>query len=313
MPRPQRKYDELGFPIPATFEDLPQRTNRDELPAWSNAGTPSATLVRRKRIVLGIALVAIVFLAAGPFVKGVGETALARLWARQAEEKFFAGDMAGTVADATRALDWGYEEPKLVFYRAAARRELNDLEGALEDLNRLVAMPRPSGRMLGMVYQERAWVNVRLQNYREAIDDATKALALSSPNNAELLNHRAYIRALANLNREELEAGLKDIELALEIEVLDPAAFIDTRAYLLHLLGRNEEALAEMNKAIDQTLHRRAMAGRRSREIERANEDLAVMYHHRGLIHRALKNEKAAAEDLSEADRLGYDPEQGVF
>jgi tetratricopeptide (TPR) repeat protein len=92
---------------------------------------------------------------------------------------------------------------------------------------------------------------------------------------------------------------------------------------LLHLLGRNEEALTEMKKALtfcekEKREYLRDQLNRLDerqfeRKLQMLNEDLAVMYYHRGLIHQQMERRQEADEDLSKAKELGYDPTKGVL
>src|SRR5688500_17362948 len=99
MPRLNRKYDDLGFPVPSTFEDL-NVTQRDA-PA---ARPPSLSPSRMKRIVLGVMLFVIVLVAVIPWLADLGQGLLGDWLAQRARDKFQDGDMLGTVADSTRAL-----------------------------------------------------------------------------------------------------------------------------------------------------------------------------------------------------------------
>ena len=44
-----------------------------------------------------------------------------------------------------------------------------------------------------------------------------------------------------------------------------------------------------------------------------ARQELAVLLHHRGLIHQKLENVSQAAADLQRAQELGYSPADGVW
>jgi tetratricopeptide (TPR) repeat protein len=153
-----------------------------------------------------------------------------------------------------------------------------------------------------------------LKNYAAAISDATSAIELAGREIPTFLNQRAYIRALANLNKQDLEAGLRDVERAIELsrDNRENAAFIDTRGYLLYRLGRHDEALKDMERAIELMLSARDSAFLPS-DFKRFKESMAVMFYHRGVIYEALGRHEEAAVDLLEADRLGYDPDAGVL
>lgn len=322
MPPPIRKYDAFGFPVPATFDDLP-------MPDRDGAGKPAGSLSnsaapprasRRKRIILGLVLVGIVALAAVPWLKDVGQGVLGDLLAQRARQKFIARDMPGTVADSTRAFmllgDQLNDQRRiqLMVIRACAKLEMNDLEGSLADFDRVLTSPKTTRGMRVECYLRRSWVHCRSKEYAAAIRDASSAIQLEGRDDPTLLNQRAYVRALANAekqDKQELEAGLQDVERALSMTP-DNAAFIDTRGYLLHLLGRNDEALREMDRAIHLTesVEQRAY---HADLAERLREDLAVMYYHRGLIHETLGLKDKAIEDFQQAEEFGYNPDAGVL
>jgi tetratricopeptide (TPR) repeat protein len=124
----------------------------------------------------------------------------------------------------------------------------------------------------------------------------------------------------------ELQEGLTDIETALKSEGnRDNAEFLDTRGYLLYLLDRNEEALKDLDRALKLSeqarnafIFQQNPFGRRGPIRSRAEQEendhsLAVMYHHRGLIHEKLGHKEQAEEDLQHGKDLGYAPEKGVL
>ena len=81
----------------------------------------------------------------------------------------------------------------------------------------------------------------------EALADLTAAYEIRSAKNSNLFNHRAYARAVFNV---ELDEALKDVEQAIAWSGKSPnAAFIDTRGYVYFRLGRYDEALAVADEA----------------------------------------------------------------
>jgi tetratricopeptide (TPR) repeat protein len=193
--------------------------------------------------------------------------------------------------------------------------QINDPAGSRGDFDRVLTSPRASQGVRLYCYHRRSWANCLLKDYAAAVDDATQAIELVGHGHRMLptfLNQRAYIRALANTSKEELEAGLKDVEEAIAMERDDNAAFIDTRGYLLHLLGRHKEALVDIKRAIELTKGSRERAYRFN-DAQELKENLAVMHHHRALIHDALGNKDEAIEDFRLAEEFGYNPDAGVL
>jgi hypothetical protein len=47
--------------------------------------------------------------------------------------------------------------------------------------------------------------------------------------------------------------------------------------------------------------------------IQTLNEQLSVLYHHRGLVYEKLNQLEKAVADYEQARRLGYNPDKGVW
>jgi tetratricopeptide (TPR) repeat protein len=303
-----RRYDEHGLPIPPTFDDDAPTT------------ATSLTARRRRAVRALLALFAVGALGVVLLQTSLRERAnkLISSWLlNRAMEKYLADDLPGALAELDRAVAWSPDSPDVFALRADVRLAANDLPGSLADCNKLIGL----APKFAPAYVRRGYVYQRLERHREAIDDATRSIELSSIwNAAEALNGRAYIRALAGM---ELEQGLEDVEKALRLHENEPA-YLDTRGYLRYLLGRYQPALADMDLAIDLSETRKA---NHLRMIERrrvppqavglllrhTKENLAVMYHHRGQIHEKLGNSGKAQADLRLGDELGYNPATGVY
>ena len=54
-------------------------------------------------------------------------------------------------------------------------------------------------------------------------------------------------------------------------------------------------------------------AGATELDLRLHHEQLSVLYHHRGLVHKALGHEEQAQRDLAKGQELGYNPEAGVY
>jgi tetratricopeptide (TPR) repeat protein len=310
MPAPIRRYDELGFPIASTFEEL----SKGEIPV--RPAGPS----RAKRRIMIVLLLVVAALAVAPWAKSAFQTVAASVLANRAEKKLKDGDFAGTVADSTKALELKGNESvtddhvRLFYMRAMARLELNDLDGSVRDFSRVLEAKNLHPALAMHMYRNRAWANCRAGNHRQAIDDANQAIQLVGNNSRELpelLNNRAYIRALGNLDRKELEAGLDDIQRAMAMVRRNPE-YIDTRGYLYHLLGKQDEALKDLNHAIALTMRNKDELNS-AQDDERFAHNLAVMHYHRALVHQASGKTKEANADMDLAKKLGYDPDAGVL
>jgi hypothetical protein len=205
------------------------------------------------------------------------------------------------------------------------------LFGGVLGLNRTFGAEVDRGSLAALLLapMDRSVIYCRLDKFSESLADATTAVDLATTGNADVLNHRAYMRALA---KQELKEGLTDVERAIKLAREPVSAFLDTRGYLHHLLGNQQAALADLNQAIAITEAQRAnpedfFERRRRRDgriigwdarqiaqkVEQLGENLAVMYHHRGEVHEKLGQDEAAAADFKQADKFGYDPAKGIF
>ncbi len=331
MPAPIRRTDELGFHIPATFDHMPET----EKPARQGRTFGQFLWAWRWWI---FALV-LVLLFADKLVT-IGRQLVAKRFLHQAERELMLENWSRAVANSGRAIDWEPVpaqrwEAYCVRGEARSKADRADLKNSLADFNTAIdllgdpSLIHEAAADLGGVYNQRAWLYERLGQHREAIADATSALALvDESERPRALNQRAYIRALAGM---EIDEGLKDITQALsQLRQDDPAyvAYVDTRGYLEFKLGKYPEALSDVQKAIQATDLRRQTfrhqvinllgTGRiDDREYRIAmremDHDLAVMYHHRGEVYEKMKDSIHAEADLHQALELGFDPTKGIF
>lgn len=313
-----RQTDRHGFPVPPTFEELglarpdqagPERP-RFNLRAW-----------RWVFVVLGVGIAAAVI-----WTTPLGQQLRlqAANWiAQRGYDKYLNGDLQGALTDLDTAIAWADGAASFHDLRGVIRLEAGQLEESLRDFNKLLDISPDYAHG----YMRRSLVYQRLNRHDEAIADLTRAIELSSDAESSPWNARAYARAIANV---ELDAALADVEKALTLlknkrptmtsdeynESL--AAFLDTRGYLYYLLDRYEEGLADMDEALrlaEEAVPAADAADRRTLQYRtrKWEENLSVMYHHRGLIHEKLGNAEQAARDLKRGDELGYNPQAGVF
>lgn len=256
---------------------------------------------------------------------------IARWYHASAKESDLDGDSTQALLNLDRALEWSPYDPNLYLYRANLRLRLNQPFAALEDAEQAVALaPARSIEPLS----QRALVLQRLGRHKSALRDIDRVVRLvgdetGKPRIAgqgparsydEVLNFRAYSRALAKL---DLERALEDIENAIA-RAGDELSFdyLDTRGYILLLLGELAGAKQDMERAVE--LAEKALLAHqaskrdgdeRSRRLQEnhLHEILAVLYHHRGLVYQQLGDLKSAERDLSRADEFGYCPDEGVW
>jgi tetratricopeptide (TPR) repeat protein len=303
MPPLNRPVDKDVFPLPVTFERVAEpRPVRGGRAAW---------------VVRTLLLLAAMGLIASLVLQGIGPESIAMWYQKRAEERYRRDDISGAIADLNQAIAWLPDHAEFYFGRARLREEADDLAGSLEDYNRLIELKPNFYR----AYAGRSTVYQRLKRHREAIDDVTRAMQLRPQNDHMLLNHRAYTRAVAHL---ELEEALEDIQQAIELIDYEEPAYLDTRGYIYYLLERHEDALVDLDRAVELTsLQRKRMlqsgAAQRWSKRERArqeralNEHEAVMVYHRGLAHEKLGHHQQAHADKQRGVQLGYNPAAGVY
>jgi len=311
MPSEFRQYDDQGFPVAPRFEEL--QRHDDEPPR-----KPAISVHTKRLLIVGLVFGVIVPIVFGPRLLSFGRELVAQWYSSRAQKKFWDHDLAGAVKELNCAIAWCPHDFELRWQRAGWRAEQNDLAGSIEDWTeciRLVdsAAMHPLARqqfidvdhdVLSMLYSDRGWIYVRLGKTREALDDVNKAVELHP--SAENLNTRAYARAILNV---ELTDGLADIEKALKEKGEDDPELLDTRGYLLHLLNRDDEALADLKQAIK--LLDNVFPDPRVQE--RITRSLAVMHYHRSLVLQQLGNTREAERDLKRAERMGFNPANGVL
>jgi len=240
----------------------------------------------------------------------------AQIWASTAVERLERDDRDGALEAINKALDWLPDSPQLLLQRADILTEQQKLQEALADVNRALEAAPQYSRALS----QRATLYYRLDRHDEAIADLDRTVELWPEGEQTPLNLRAYLFALMNVR---LEDALADIDRAIELARQPGAELLDTRGYLLLKLGRPNEALDDLNNAIDQA-EQDVQSNRKSKQFKQLpeavrkrrnrlyDEMLAVLYHHRGEAYEALEEPEKAESDLARADELGYDPSRGV-
>ena len=296
---------------------------------WQNRGTRIALLAAGAVLFLTLAL--------WPVARGVSRMIMVQWWHSQAEAHVLAGDYKQAVADMDQVIANAPNNLNHYAERARLRLEAGDFAGSLADYEHIIkANPGHAS-----AYTYRSQVAQRQGRYADAVADLTKALELSPATEPEPWNNRAYGRALAKV---ELPDALTDVERALKLFNLQKthipdsnsnaellrsddnrteASYLDTRGYVHHLLGNQEQALADLNRAIELNKNCRkvVVAAAEKAKFSAPRLDLirkefdrfdAVMLHHRGLVQQALGHEKEANADLQWAEELGYNPAAGV-
>lgn len=107
---------------------------------------------------------------------------------------------------------------------------------------------------------------------------AIDAAIAASPGNPALLNSRCWLKGTLNVS---LDTGLKDCTRAIELAE-SPAAALDSRAMVYFRMNRMEEALADLNAALDiargmsASLYLRGVIRKRTGDTAAGDADLAA-------------------------------------
>lgn len=302
-------YDDLGFPIPAEF-DVPtsdgDTAGKKTFPRASRAKRWTIGLVA-----LGIVLPGILGPELAPLAReAVVRWSLQRAFACEARD-----DVAGAVRELERAVAWHGDDASLLAARAMLRLENGDTAGARQDADHAVSLA--PARL--EPYRVRAIVHVCRGQAEAALADAAMVVELAGEGSGEAVNLRAYVRGLVGC---EIPQAVADIERVVEGMPAPPPEYLDTRGFLRHLSGRNQEALVDMDQAIELSQRQRQqlmlLAGRvdrlellqRMRSLDHA---MAVMFHHRGLVLESLGLPEQAQADFELARRKGFAPERGIL
>lgn len=331
MPPYSPRLDEHGFPVPATFDDPDKPRRRAEFARKSIRGI----LVLAFILLIGRLVYDLPLSDAVP--NGI-KAWLANRSLQAARDKHARGDVQGALADVDRAAKLFPDHPLVRNLRGHFRLEANDVQGSLDDFNEVVRLvPNQAAGYLG-----RSVALQRMERYREAIDDLTKAIELSPGSDPMPRNNRAYARALAGIELDEAMLDVQQAIDAVETEIheaaeqsgrltgaaaryflaeqkFQKAAYLDTRGYIHFLQHDYQPALADLDEAIALSIEWEQVALLRSKDAERAaaalrlNHEMSVMFHHRGLVLEKLGRQDEAQADLDRAVKLGYNPALGVF
>lgn len=310
------KYDRFGFPIPPEFTPPADEPGTRGEPRSRHARPAAGP---RKRLVVAVALLGLVVPAFfAPAVMPLVREAVITWSLERAVGREARGQVSAAVAELGRAVDWCPDNAmlrcRLLCWRAMLRIENRDPRGALADAAAgLAAAPTST-----QPHRVQALAHVMLDQADDAIAAAEAAVQAAGAGNPEALNHRAYIRALVG---RDLPAALADIDTALGGSDGAPE-LLDTRGFILHLLGRHQEAIDQLNLAIDGAVQQQrrlaSLVGRADTDevasrLRSLDHGLAVMHQHRGLACRAAGLEGQARQDLDIAAKKGFDPSRGIF
>ncbi len=369
MERYSQRYDKHGFPIPVTFEDPGQPASQPDIQGGSakppvaepldDDATDERRRAERRLRVMGLLMVVVFLVGLGSLY---GPPWLGRMLAAWGQESFQRGDVASAVTYLDYALWFEPEQPDAHLVRGWAHKSKKRFHEALADFDEAIRLgnsrdPRAYRARLHTLQTLAFHEPEHAESlHRRALRDADHLVGLvgvvDEHNSlerqrlgAELLNTRAYVRAVGGL---QLPEALADSERSLatlervygreRLRQLNPppgqyesllaaksyAYYLDTRGFILFQLDRFDEALADFELSLEivnlvEPLEMQAMQRNprlRAFSYSAAQEwrdSRAVMHHHRGQVLEALGRDREAQVDFDLAREYGYHPAGGVF
>ncbi len=142
------------------------------------------------------------------------------------------GDLNGAIRDLDKAVALNPQDSWAFNYRACARQRMGDIDGAVGDLNRAIQLdPRSSS-----AYNNRGILLFKRKDFAGAVADYTHAIEID-PQNASAYNNRGN----AYEAQGELERAREDFDRAIEVDASLLIAYMN-RGVTLILQGKDAEA-----------------------------------------------------------------------
>lgn len=277
----------------------------------------------------------------------------------RAELREAKGDHQGRDADLGKALEYGPENPQLLIDRARLLHKLGRTDEAVAHIDKAATLTENDPRVFlecakllhefgrteeALTYLDQAadlegdspdalFERAQLLQIWGEHDKAIAAfeeinrqsLASGIPHRSVALNGLAYARAVAN---QDVEQGLKEIDEALALYRNTDSmrdAMLDTRGFLYYRAGKYEQALRDLDTALQgmnelvTALPPRAPGpplnnGDVDDPLEQSQLSTAVILYHRSLVLEKLGRTDDAKKDFDRArELLGRDPDETIF
>ena len=257
-------------------------------------------------------------IAAAPILSAFWPAEAARWAEARAIDRALQGDTAGAVALLSEALQEYPENVVFLWRRGVWRMELEDYDGALEDLQKAAEL-EPDNFALA---QEEIAALQHLGRHDEAIEKLQlwreKEIIQARPKSrAIVLNALAYIQAVGD---RDLEEALEHVEEAIRIHGATLER-LDTRGYIHSKLGNVVEAHEDLEKAVAEALKQLELAQRNrvyvdadeyAELVHKIKKNCAILIYHRMLLH-AKNHTPAAEQDRKRIIELGFEPNEHLF
>ena len=196
-------------------------------------------------------------------------------WFR-AEAKVELDDREGAIIDYNNAIQLGPEDASLYNDRGCTKSELGDLEGAIKDYDSAIQLNPENTRF----YENRGRTKSGLGDFEGAISDYDNAIQLDPENAAAYRN-----RGRAKSKLDDFEGAISDYDNAIQ---LDPenAELYNTRGVAKSMFQDYDEAITDYNKAIE------------------LNPEYTIAYRNRCVLQSNAGASEAAQGNLERAQNL---------
>jgi Flp pilus assembly protein TadD len=300
---------------------VPQQPGLSQLPSDGQQS-------KRRRIVGLVWLVVLAMIVSTAITQGpreVGRWHLAKAIKLRGE-----GEKEAAYEELAAAIKGLPDRPELVLQRAEWELQDGDREEALADCNRAVELAGDSPGALLM----RGRLLFKAGEFAKAVEDFKKVEQFSRrsgrPPRDEALNQLAYAQGLAKV---ELNDALANADRALELKPGNPQ-ILDTRGYIHYVRGELDDALKDMNGAVEgidaelkkqepisggekqRLAEKEPSSSLRETQSERSilAEASAVIHYHRALVLVGLDRKEEAEKDMAVARELiGKEPDETLF
>ncbi|MBD2464790.1 tetratricopeptide repeat protein [Oscillatoria sp. FACHB-1407] len=260
----------------------------------------------RRPSLQAIALGAVVVAVLAAVLLKLPQSLLAQYFLQRASEQKQLNRPEEAIASYTRSLQW-HPTSSAYFNRGIALTEQQDLQAALEDLDRAIQLDPD----MAQAYYERGNLWFELGDRQRAIADYTQTIRLA-PNSPKAYVNRGTVRAESG----DEQGAIEDYTQAIQLDPIFPAAYLN-RCLSRSNLKNHQEAIADCTQAINlqpnsvRAYQNRGLTRRRLGDLTGAIEDFNIAirldpqdpdpYYNRGLARYELGDQQGAIADYTAA------------
>lgn len=168
-------------------------------------------------------------------------------YVRRGLTRFGKGDLAGALADYSRAIELDPQMAEAFINRGKARKIRGDLDGAIEDYERALAIDPHlafNNRDIPQAYTNRGYIRSGRFDLSGAIADFNKAIQLN-PSDAEPFLKRGRAMLIA----ESLDNAIRDFDKSISLDPHNPLAYAERGLARRHQ-GKYDEAQKDFDKSL---------------------------------------------------------------